>query len=86
MKISLATIYNALNQFTDAGLLREVLIDPSRTYFDTNTSAHHHFFNIDNGQLTDIPNEEINLPGLPNLPEGQIIDGVDILIRIKPED
>ncbi len=86
MKISLATIYNALNQFTDAGLLREVLIDPSRTYFDTNTSSHHHFFNIDNGQLTDIPNEEINLPGLPNLPEGQIIDGVDILIRIKPED
>ena len=47
MKISLATIYNALNQFTDAGLLREVLIDPSRTYFDTNTSSHHHFFNID---------------------------------------
>ena len=86
MKISLATIYNALNQFTDAGLLREVLIDPSRTYFDTNTSSHHHFFNIDNGQLTDIPNEEINLPGLPNLPEGQTIDGVDILIRIKPED
>lgn len=85
MKISLATIYNALNQFTEVGLLREVLVDPSRTYFDTNTSSHHHFFNIESGHLTDIPHEEICLPGLPILPEGQVIDGVDILIKIKPE-
>ena len=84
MKISLATIYNALNQFTDVGLLREVLVDPTRTYFDTNTSSHHHFFNIDNGHLTDIPHDEINVSCLPTLPQGQIIDGVDVLIRIKP--
>ena len=84
MKISLATIYNALNQFTDVGLLREVLVDPTRTYFDTNTSAHDHFVNIDNGHLTDIPHDEINVSCLPTLPDGQIIDGVDVLIRIKP--
>ena len=84
MKISLATIYNALNQFTDVGLLREVLVDPTRTYFDTNTSSHHHFFNIDNGHLTDIPHDKINVSCLPTLPDGQIIDGVDVLIRIKP--
>ena len=84
IRISLATIYNALNQFRDAGLLREVLVDPSRTYFDTNISSHHHFFNIDNGHLTDIPHDEINVSCLPTLPDGQIIDGVDVLIRIKP--
>ncbi|EJW20997.1 30S ribosomal protein S16 [alpha proteobacterium IMCC14465] len=85
MKISLATIYNALNQFTDVGLLREVLVDPSRTYFDTNTSSHHHFFNVDDGYLTDIPHDEINVSCLPTLPAGQEIEGVDVLIRIKPK-
>lgn len=83
VKISLATVYNALNRFRDAGLLREVLVDPSRTYFDTNTSPHHHFFNVEEGRLTDIPQDDIEVTRLPSLPNGQVVDGVDILIRVK---
>jgi Fur family transcriptional regulator, iron response regulator len=83
VKVSLATVYNTLHQFTKAGLLREVVVDGAKTYFDTNTSSHHHFFDIDHGDLTDIPGEGIAVAGLPQAPEGMAVDRVDIVVRVR---
>ena len=81
-KVSLATVYNTLHQFRQAGLLRELAIDGSRTYFDTNTSNHSHFFDESTGQLTDIPDSDIFVQGLPTPPEGMRIAHVDIVVRL----
>ena len=81
--VSLATIYNTLNQFTRAGLLREVVVEPGRSYFDTNTRDHHHFYFEDTGDLRDIPREHVNLAELPEAPEGTQVDRVDVIIRVR---
>lgn len=81
--VSLATVYNTLHQFCDAGLLREVVVEPGRSYFDTNTSQHHHFFNIEEGDLLDIPAAHVSVSSLPNPPDGTEIDRVDIVIRLR---
>src|SRR5882672_4682070 len=65
MQVSLATVYNTLNQFTDAGLLREVVVDSARVYFDTNTESHHHFFDEQSGCLTDVPGRDVRIARLP---------------------
>ncbi|HTH97511.1 MAG TPA: Fur family transcriptional regulator [Stellaceae bacterium] len=83
-KLSVATIYNTLRQFKDAGLLREVVVDPTRSYFDTNVSTHHHFFSEATGMLRDIPGDDIIVGNLPAPPEGTTIDSVEVIIRIKP--
>jgi Fur family iron response transcriptional regulator len=83
LSVSLATVYNTLNQFRDVGLLREVVVEPGRSYFDTNTNAHHHFFNVEDGALSDIPEAEVNVSGLPLPPDGTEIDRVDIVIRVR---
>ena len=83
LSVSLATVYNTLHQFCEAGLLREVVVDPGRSYFDTNTCSHHHFFNVERGELVDIPAEQINVAGLPNAPSGTHIDRVDIVVRVR---
>ena len=83
--VSLATVYNALNQFRDAGLLREVVVAPGRSYFDTNTTDHHHFFCEATGQLQDIPGEELAVTKLPLPPSGTEISRVDVIIRVRPE-
>lgn len=80
--ISLATAYNTLHQFTAAGLLRQVMIDPARIYFDTNVSDHHHFFHEQGGQLIDIPAESVTLEKLPKIPAGTKLDRVDVIIRL----
>lgn len=80
--VSLATIYNTLNQFTQAGLLREIALDGSRTYFDTNTSHHHHFF-IEGAGLTDIPEQDVVVSNLPTPPEGMEVDRVEVVVRLK---
>lgn len=80
--VSLATIYNTLNQFTQAGLLREIALDGSRTYFDTNISHHHHFF-IDGVGLTDIPERDVVVSNLPTPPEGMEVDRVEVVVRLK---
>lgn len=80
--VSLATIYNTLNQFTQAGLLREIALDGSRTYFDTNISHHHHFF-IEGEGLTDIPEEDVVVSNLPVPPEGMEVDRVEVVVRLK---
>ena len=84
IKVSLATIYNTLHQFTEVGLLREVVIEPGRSYFDTNTDDHHHFYVEGTGQLLDIPGESVSLACLPTPPEGTAISRVDVIIRIGP--
>ena len=84
IKVSLATIYNTLHQFTTAGLLREVVIEPGRSYFDTNTDDHHHFYVEGIGQLVDIPADSVSLASLPAPPEGTAISRVDVIIRIGP--
>jgi Fur family iron response transcriptional regulator len=83
LKISLATVYNTLHQFTHAGLLRQVVVDAARGYFDTNTGDHQHFFLEDEGTLIDIPGEEITVAGVPQPPAGMTVDRVDVVVRVK---
>ena len=82
IRVSLATVYNALHQFTGAGLLREIIVDSSRSYFDTNTTDHHHFFVEETGRLDDIPGERIVVSGLPEAPEGTSVKRVDVIVRV----
>src|SRR5437762_5770655 len=81
--VSLATIYNTLHQFTSAGLLREVAVDGSRTYFDTNTSDHNHFFVEDDGSVLDIPGEALRVGEIPKPPPGYEIARVDVVVRLR---
>jgi Fur family iron response transcriptional regulator len=83
--VSLATVYNTLHQFTEAGLLREVVVEPGRSYFDTNDADHHHFFCEANGLLQDIPAREVTVSGLPLAPDGTEIRRVDVIVRIAPQ-
>jgi Fur family iron response transcriptional regulator len=83
--VSLATVYNTLHQFTEVGLLREVVVEPGRSYFDTNTADHHHFFCESNGLLQDIPAHEIIVEGLPTAPAGTRIRSVEVIVRVGPE-
>jgi Fur family iron response transcriptional regulator len=83
VRVSLATVYNTLNQFTQAGLLREVVVEPGRSYFDTNISDHHHFFHEDAGELCDIPGESVVLGALPKAPFGTEVTRVDVVIRVR---
>jgi Fur family iron response transcriptional regulator len=80
--VSLATVYNTLHQFTGAGLLREVAVEGAKTYFDTNTSNHYHFFCEHSGRLMDIETGAIKIEGLPEAPEGMTISRVDVLVRL----
>ena len=81
--VSLATGYNTLHQFVSAGLLREVVVNPGRSYFDTNMGDHHHFFFEDTGQLVDIPSDRIGLTSLPTPPDGTAIRRVDVIVRVE---
>lgn len=81
--VSLATVYNTLHQFVAAGLLREVMINPGRSYFDTNVSDHHHFFYEDSGTLRDIPGDSIAVSNVPPPPDGGSIRRVDVVVRIE---
>lgn len=83
--VSLATIYNTLHQFTEAGLLRAVPVDGAKTYFDTNTSDHHHFFSEVDGRLIDVPGETLRVVGLPEAPDGMEIVSVDVVVRVRPK-
>jgi Fur family iron response transcriptional regulator len=83
VKVSLATVYNTLHQFTDAGLLRQVVVDSARTYFDTNTGDHQHFFVEDDGELIDIDGHQIEIAGIPEPPKGMAVDRVDVVVRVR---
>lgn len=81
--VSLATVYNTLHQFTEVGLLRQVAVDGSKTYFDTNVSDHHHFFVEGDNELVDIPNAEPIVGTMPTAPEGYEIARIDVVVRLK---
>lgn len=81
--VSLATVYNTLNQFTEAGLLREIAIEGDRSYFDTNTSNHYHFFDDEKHELMDIEIGTLRVVGVPEAPEGKVIDRIDVIVRLK---
>jgi Fur family iron response transcriptional regulator len=84
-QVSLATVYNTLHQFTDAGLLRELAIDGGKAYFDTNTSNHNHFFIEADGELMDIPGDSIRVDGLPEPPKGMRVSHIDVVVRLVPK-
>ncbi len=84
--VSLATVYNALHQFVDSGLLREVVVDSGRSYFDTNTSQHHHFYFEASGRLEDIPAGDLTLARVPPAPYGAQVVRVDVVIRLTETD
>ncbi len=81
--VSKATVYNTLGLFAKKGLVREVIVDPSKVFYDSNTSEHHHFYNIDTGELSDIGSSELLVDQLPALPEATEMDGVDVIIRLR---
>lgn len=84
IRVSVATVYNTLHQFTAAGLLREVVAAPGRFYFDSNLSDHHHFFFEVTGTLEDIPSDRMVLAHLPEPPAGTAVARVDIVVRVQP--
>lgn len=81
--VSLATVYNTLHQFTDVGLLRQVAVDGSKSYFDTNASEHHHFFVEGEASLVDIPEAEVVVDKMPTAPEGYEIARIDVVVRLR---
>ena len=83
VSVSLATVYNTLHQLNKAGLLREIVVEVGRSYFDTNISSHHHIFNEDSRKLTDIAADQIHLTGLPEVADGQKINRVDVILRVR---
>ena len=80
---SKATVYNTLNLFLEKRLIREVIVDPNKVFYDPNTEPHHHLYNIDSGKLADIDASSIEISGLPPLPEGMVTEGVDIIVRVR---
>jgi Fur family iron response transcriptional regulator len=83
IRVSLATVYNTLHQFTGAGLLREIVVDAGRSYFDTNTSNHHHFFFEKSGRLEDIPGDMVEVTRVPCAPDGTQITRIDVIVRVE---
>ena len=84
-RVSKATVYNTLGLFARNGLVREVIVDPTRVFYDPNTSDHHHFYNLDTGELIDIDSSELQLSNMPLPPEGTEAAGVDVIIRVRNE-
>jgi Fur family iron response transcriptional regulator len=82
---SKATVYNTLRVFLEKGLVREVIVDPSKIFYDPNTAPHHHFYNLVSGELTDIPADALQVAGLPTLPAGMMAESIDVIVRIRPQ-
>ena len=82
---SKATVYNTLKLFLEKGLVRELIVDPNKVFYDSNTSEHHHFYDIESGEITDISATGIRIDGLPPLPAGMVAAGIDIIVRTRPE-
>lgn len=81
--VSKATVYNTLGLFAQKGIINQVIVDPSRVFYDSTTQPHHHFYNVDTGELTDIEPSEIELNRLPKLPEGTVQTGVEVIVRVR---
>lgn len=83
--VSKATVYNTLGLFARKGLIREVIVDPAKVFYDPTTVPHHHFYNVDTGSLTDIDADNVELKSLPELPQGTTAAGVDVIIRVRSQ-
>lgn len=83
-RVSKATVYNTLGLFAERGLIREVIADPERVFYDPNTAPHHHFYDTTTGKLMDIPAEQVQISALPSLPEGMLMEGVEVIVRVRP--
>ena len=83
--VSKATVYNTLNLFSERGLVKEVMVDPIRKFYDSTTHPHHHFYNVDSGQLADIPDSDVRFESLPELPEGTRRESVEVLIKVRDQ-
>ena len=83
---SKATVYNTLNLFLEKKLIREVIVDPSKVFYDPNTSVHYHMYDVESGKLTDIDAADVRVSGLPPLPAGMVTEGMDIVVRVRPVD
>jgi Fur family iron response transcriptional regulator len=82
-RVSKATVYNTLGLLAKKGVIREVIADPARVFYDPNTSPHHHFYDVDTGQLSDIDASQVEIRGLPSLPIGTELEGVDVIVRLR---
>lgn len=80
---SKATVYNTLRLFLEKGLVREVIVDPSKVFYDPNTTPHHHLYETDTGRLTDIHADSVTISGLPALPDGMVTEGIDLIVRVR---
>lgn len=85
VRVSLATVYNTLHQFVEVGLLKEVVIDSSRTYFDTNTASHHHFYEKATGLLIDVPEDDIHVELMLEAPTGMQLSSTEVVFRLSPK-
>jgi len=83
-RVSKATVYNTLGLFAERGLIREVIADPTRVFYDPNTAPHHHFYDTSTGKLTDISANDVHISGLPAVPEGMSVEGIDVVVRVRP--
>ena len=81
---SKATVYNTLNLFLEKKLIREVIVDPSKVFYDPNTEPHYHLYDIESGTLTDIDASAVSISGLPSLPEGMVTEAMDVIVRVRP--
>ncbi len=81
--MSKATVYNTLGLLAQRGVIREVIVDPDRVFYDPNVAPHHHFYNIDTGRLSDIDASKVEIHGLPSLPEGCRLEGVEVIVRLR---
>lgn len=86
LPVSKATVYNTLGLFAEKGLVREVIVDPSKVFYDSNCSEHHHFYDVDSCTLTDIDAADIDVAGVPDIPKGKMVDRVDVIVRVRTRE
>ena len=85
-RVSKATVYNTLKIFSEQDIVKELIVDSSRKFYDSTTHSHHHFYHVDSGQLSDIPESQVSISGLPPLPKGTEQESVEVLIRVRDKD
>jgi Fur family iron response transcriptional regulator len=83
LSVSKATVYNTLGLFAEKGLVREVIVDPSKVFYDSNCGDHHHFYDVDSCTLTDIDARDVDIDGLPDVPDGKVVERVDVIVRVR---
>jgi len=84
-KVSKATVYNSLKIFSEKGLVVERTVDPERLFYDSSTHAHHHFYNVDSGELSDIPQNSLHFASLPELPPGTRSESIEVVIKVRAD-